>query len=119
VPKLAEKSKRVVAHTLIPYFGKMKLDKITGEAIDKWLDYMIAEKYENSTTNGYFGTLMTMMKWAVKKRYIVRDPFLDVQKLMNEQKENNLLHMATSKRCLLTIGKGFGIMTLCCIPPIN
>jgi hypothetical protein len=67
----AEKNKRVVDLTLIPYFGKMKLDKITGDAIDKWLDYMIAEKYENSTTNGYFGTLMTMMKWAVKKRYVV------------------------------------------------
>ena len=52
---------------------------------------MIAEKYENSTINGYYGTLMTMMKWAAKKRYIVRDPFLDVQKLMDEQKDKQLI----------------------------
>jgi integrase len=69
----------------------MKLDKITGEVIDKWLDYMIAEKYENSTINGYFGTLMTMMKWAVKKWYILRDPFLDVQRLMDDKKEKQLI----------------------------
>jgi site-specific recombinase XerD len=67
----------------------MRLDKITGEVIDKWMDYMIAEKYEHTTINGYFGTLMTMMKWAVKKRYIVSDPSLDVQRLMTEKKENS------------------------------
>ncbi|MDR0444061.1 MAG: site-specific integrase [Treponema sp.] len=87
----ADKCQKVVDYTLIPYYGKMRLDKITGEVIDKWLDFMIAEKYENSTINGYFGTLMTMMKWAVKKRYIVRDPFLDVQRLMNEHKEKQLI----------------------------
>jgi len=69
----------------------MRLDRITGGVIDKWLDYMIAEKYENSTINGYFGTLTTMMKWAVKKRFILRDPFLDVQRLLNEQKEKQII----------------------------
>ena len=87
----ADKNQRVVDFTLVPYYGKMRLEKITGEVIDKWLDYMIAEKYENSTINGYYGTLMTMMKWAAKKKYIVRDPFLDVQRLLDEQKEKQLI----------------------------
>jgi integrase len=87
----ADKCQKVVDFTLVPYFGKMRLDKITGEVIDKWLDHMIAEKYENSTINGYLGTLATMMKWAAKKRYIVRDPFLDVQRLMDEQKDKQLI----------------------------
>ena len=87
----ADKCKKVVDFTLVPYYGKMRLDRITGYVIDKWLDYMIAEKYENSTINGYYGTLMTMMKWAARKKYIVRDPFLDVQKLMDEQKEKKLI----------------------------
>jgi integrase len=87
----ADKNQAVVNYTLMPYYGKMRLDKITGDVIDKWLDYMIAEKYENSTINGYFGTLMTMMKWAARKRYIVRDPFLDVQRLMNELKDKDLI----------------------------
>jgi integrase len=87
----ADKNQRVADYTLVPYYGKMRLDKITGEVIDRWLDYMIAEKYENSTINGYYGTLMTMMKWAAKKKYIVRDPFLDVQRLLNEQKDKEII----------------------------
>jgi integrase len=69
----------------------MKIDKISGEEIDTWLDHMIAEKYENSTINGYFGTLQTMMKWAAKKRYIDRDPFLDVEKLLKEKKDKRII----------------------------
>ena len=87
----ADKNKKVVDFTLIPYFGKMKIDKISGEEIDKWLDRMIADKYENSTTNGYFGTLQTMMKWAAKKRYIDRDPFLDVEKLLKDKKDKKII----------------------------
>jgi integrase len=87
----ADKNKKVVDHTLIPFFGKMKLDKITGEVIDQWLDVMIKDGKKNSTTNGYFGTLQTLMKWAVKKRIIDRDPFLDVQKLLNEKPEKKII----------------------------
>ena len=87
----ADKCKGVVDYTLVPYFGKMRLDRITGEVIDKWLDHMIAEEYENSTINGYYGTLQTMMKWAAKKKYVVRDPFLDVQKLLDELKDKEII----------------------------
>jgi len=87
----ADKNKKVAQHTLVPYFGNMKLDKISGEEIDRWLDHMIAEKYENSTTNGYFGTLQTMLKWAAKKRIIGRDPFLDVKRLLNEKTDKKII----------------------------
>jgi len=86
-----DKNKKLVEHILVPYFGKMKLDKITGEAIDQWLDVMIKEGKKNSTTNGYFGSLKTMMKWAVKKRIIDRDPFLDVEKLLNEKTDKKII----------------------------
>jgi len=32
-----------------------------------------------------------MMKWAARKRYIMRDPFLDVEKLMNEKKGKKII----------------------------
>nr|AGS51549.1 hypothetical protein [uncultured bacterium contig00004] len=109
----ADKNMKVVEHTLIPYFGKMRLDRITGEEIDKWLDCMIAEKYENTTTNGYYGTLQTMLKWAVKRRIIDRDPFLDVGRLLKEKKTKKLSRRTNSKCCLWTTGKKFGITTFC------
>ena len=88
----ADKNKNVVEHTLIPYFGKMRLDEISGEVIDKWLDYMIAEKFANSTTNSYFSTLQVMMKWAAKRGIVQRDPFLDVDKLLNEKKDKEIIN---------------------------
>jgi integrase len=86
-----DKCQKLCKHTLTPHFGKMKLDKITGETIDEWLDVMIKKGKRNVTINGYFGTLNTMMKWAVKKRIIDRDPFLDVQKLLKEEKEKKIV----------------------------
>ncbi|MDR0497147.1 MAG: phage integrase SAM-like domain-containing protein, partial [Treponema sp.] len=87
----ADKNKRATEHTLVPYFGKMKLDKITGELIDKWMDGLIAEEYSNMTINGYFETLRTMLRWAVKKRIIERDPFLDVDKLLRKKKDKKII----------------------------
>jgi integrase len=86
-----ESAKKVVAHSIAPFFGKMKLDKITGENIEKWIDGLLEEGKKNVTINGYFGTLQTMIKWAVKKRIIDRDPFLDVQKLLKEPKEKKIV----------------------------
>ncbi|WP_461257614.1 tyrosine-type recombinase/integrase, partial [Treponema sp. R80B11-R83G3] len=87
----ADKNKGVVENILVPYFGKMKLDAITGKEIDAWLDYLISKKYKNSTANGFYGSLQTMLKWAVKKHIIERDPFNDVQKLLQEQKEKKII----------------------------
>jgi integrase len=69
----------------------MKLDKITAEVIEKWIDEKLEEGLKNVTINGYFGTLQTMIKWAVKKRIIDRDPFLDAQKLLKEPKEKKII----------------------------
>ena len=65
-----DSAKKVVGHSITPYFGKMKLDKITGEEIEKWIDEQLEEGKKNVTINGYYGTLQTMIKWAVKKRII-------------------------------------------------
>ena len=86
-----ESAKKVVAHSITPFFGKMKLDKITGETIDNWMDMLLEEGKKNVTINGYFGTLQTMMKWAVKKKMISRDPFLDVEKLLKEKRAKKII----------------------------
>jgi len=87
----ADKNKKTAENILVPYFGKMKLDAITGKEIDKWLDYLISKKYKNSTANGFYGSLQTMLKWAVKKHLINRDPFNDVEKLLQEQSEKKII----------------------------
>jgi len=58
----ADKNKRVTAYSLLPYFGKMRLEKITLDAVEEWFDYMIAKGYKHTTINGIFGTLRTMLQ---------------------------------------------------------
>jgi integrase len=83
----ADKNKKVVQSQLLPYFGNMRLDKITPEVIEEWFDHMTNGGYKNTTTNGYFGTLKTMLKWAAKKKVIPGDPLVDIERLMNDQKK--------------------------------
>jgi integrase len=78
--------------TLVDYFGKMKLDQITGEVIEAFQDYQITKKKRKHTTiNGYTGTLQTMIKWAVRKRVIEHDPFLDLSKLLDDAKTRTII----------------------------
>jgi len=83
--------KKTVRTMLVPYFGKMRLERISGEVIEKWQDHLICEKYANVSINTFFGVLQTMMKWAAKKKYVMRDPFLDVKKLIEEQKDIKII----------------------------
>jgi hypothetical protein len=50
----ADKNARVTSYTLIPYFGKFKLDKITAEEVDMWFDYMLDEEYRHTTRGIFF-----------------------------------------------------------------
>jgi hypothetical protein len=55
----ADKNKTIVAVQLIPYFGKMRLDKIGPNETEAWIDHLTALKYKNTSINGYLGTLKT------------------------------------------------------------
>ena len=81
-----KRGKRVTTGVLEPYFGKMKLDKITPEVIEKWFDYMIKKKYKNTYTNGIFAILKIMLSWAVKKKLIKSNPTQEVSLLKDDRK---------------------------------
>jgi len=88
----ADKNKRVTAFNLVPYFGKMKLEKISLDAVEGWFDYMIGQGYKHTTTNGIFGTLRTMLRWAAKKRIIPGgDPLIGVERLLNDRKQIKII----------------------------
>jgi integrase len=71
---------------LIPYFGKMKLDKITQEDIEKWFDHMAEKGYKNTYINSIFGTLRTMLGEAVIRKIIPASPAANMEKLVNDRK---------------------------------
>jgi integrase len=69
----------------------MRLDAITPEAVDTWFDHMNKEGYKNTTVNGYYGTLKTMVKFAAKKKVIPFDPLADFERLLNDRKNLEII----------------------------
>jgi integrase len=87
----ADKNGKVVDHTLVPYFGNMRLDRISAEEVDLWFDYLLDEDYRHTTINGYYGTLKTMIKYAAKKKLIPFDPLTDFERLANDRKNLEII----------------------------
>ncbi|MDR1862495.1 MAG: site-specific integrase [Treponema sp.] len=87
----ADKNARVVNHTLLPYFGKMRLDKITADEVDMWFDYMLDEEYRHTTINGYYGTLLTMITYAAKKKVIPFNPLTVLERLVNDRRNLEII----------------------------
>jgi integrase len=98
----ADKNKRVTKFNLLPYFGKLRLEKITLDVIEEWFNKLIAEKYKHTTINGYFGTLRTMLRWAAKKKIIPGDPLIGVERLLNDRKQIKIITLDEFKSLFIS-----------------
>jgi integrase len=108
-------SRRMMEMFLVPYFGKMRIDRITDEDIDFWLvnfverekrraakkiapestDVALAsKKLKPSYANVVFGILRLMLKQAVKRHLIPFNPADNVEKLTTELKQVEILTIA-------------------------
>jgi integrase len=75
----------------------MKMNAITHDVIEKWLDYMVNAGYKNTYTNGNFAILKVMMNWALKKKIISSDPTDDVMLLKNDRRPLKIITPAEFK----------------------
>jgi integrase len=87
----ADNNRKNLKNQLIPYFGDMPLNKITKDDVENWFDDMIERDYQNTTINGWFGTLKTMLIEAVERRLIPKDPTDRMQRLINDRKEIKII----------------------------
>jgi integrase len=87
----ADNNKKNLVNHLVPYFGDMPLNKITRDDIEGWFDYLIEKDYQNTTINGYFGTLKTMMIEAAARKIIAATPTEKVEKLVNDRREIKII----------------------------
>ncbi|GHV65133.1 hypothetical protein AGMMS49587_18870 [Spirochaetia bacterium] len=119
-PDYEKQSRRMLDMFLVPYFGKMRVDKISTEDIDQWLvnfndrehkkpgkkikaagengaavdgvsGGIAPDKYKESYINVVFGILKLMLKEAVKRRLIPFNPADNVEKLQAERKQVEIL----------------------------
>jgi integrase len=76
----------------------MPMNKITGEHIENWFDYLIEKEYQNTSINGYFGTFKTMMIEAVVRKIISVTPTEKVERLANDRKAIKIITSAEFKK---------------------
>jgi integrase len=90
--------RKMVKNQILPYFGKVRLDKITPEDINNWLLGFKERKvinsdgkeevksYKNTYANTVFGTFWLMLNEAVNRGIIKTNPATAVKKLKNDRK---------------------------------
>jgi integrase len=82
----ADNNRKNLKNKLLPYFGDMPMNKISRDDIEAWFDDLIEEDYQNTSINGYFGTLKTMMIEAAARKIITVAPTEKVEKLVNDRR---------------------------------
>jgi integrase len=87
----ADNNKKNLKNQLLPYFGDMLLHKITRDDVEAWFDKLIEDDYQNTTINGYYGTLKTMLIEAEARRLIDKDPTDRMGRLVNDRKEIRII----------------------------
>ena len=69
----------------------MPLNKIARDDVENWFDDLTEKDYQNTTINGYYGTLKTMLIEAAERKIIPKDPTEKMGRLVNDRKEIKII----------------------------
>ena len=94
----ADNNKKNVRNHLVPYFGEMPLNRITREEVENWLDDLIERDYQNTSINGYLGTLKTMLIEAMARKILAANPVEKMEKLVNDRRDIKIITPAEFKK---------------------
>jgi integrase len=97
----ADNNKKNLKNHLMPYFGGMPMNKITKEEVETFFDYLIEKEYQNTSINGYYGTLKTMLIEAAERKIIDKDPTEKLKRLVNDRKEIKIITPDEFKKLFL------------------
>jgi integrase len=101
-PSYIDNCKKMTVNQILPFFADTPLEKITYKDINKWLlgfrkreitvdGRKETRAYKNTYANTVFGTLYTMMAWAVEQEIIKVNPCARVRKLKNDRKKIEII----------------------------
>jgi integrase len=97
----ADNNRKNLKNHLIPYFGSMPLNKITKDDVENWFDDLIERDYQNTTINGLYGTLKTMLIEAEARKIIDKDPTEKMGKLVNDRRKIKIITHLEFKKLFL------------------
>ena len=97
----ADNNKKNLKNHLLPYFGNMPMDKITKDDVEEFFDSLIENEYQNTTINGYYGTLKTMLIEAAERNIIPKDPTDKLGRLVNDRRGIKIITSEEFKKLFL------------------
>jgi integrase len=99
---------------ITPYFGRMKLDAITGQDIETWLSTFKGKQLKNTTANSNLHTFKIMMGEAVRRGILADNPAVRVQDLPKEQTDIKILKLEEVRKLFNgDSGKVWGSRCVC------
>jgi site-specific recombinase XerD len=87
----ADNNKKNLKKHRLPYFGKMPVHRITRDEVENRLDNLIERDCQNTTVNGYPGTLKTMLIEAAARKIIPANPVEKTEKPVNDRREIRII----------------------------
>jgi integrase len=87
----ADNNKKNLKNHLLPYFADMPMHRISRDEVENWLDGQIEKDYQNTSINGYLGTLKTMLIEAAARKIIPANPVEKMEKLVNDRREIKII----------------------------
>ena len=84
-------NKKNLKNHLLPYFGDMPMNKITKEDVEDFFDSLIEKEYQNTSINGFYGTLKTMLIEAEARKIIAKDPTDKMERLLNDRRDIKII----------------------------
>lgn len=91
----------VLDHTLLPYFGDMKLSQITPEVIESWMASMVDEGKTRSTIRNYSQFLKNILSEARRLRHLTHNPMLDARRpTKSNRKRKGVMTVSEAKKLL-------------------
>jgi integrase len=99
-----KKNRGDLVHYLVPYFGKMPLDRITAADIEGWLVFLRGTKnmagrlFKESTINKLLDCLRVMLNEAVRRGLIPVSPAEKVSDLKEEAKHVEIFKLDEARR---------------------
>ena len=99
--KYADNSKWIMNKVLLPYFGHMRMDRITQEVVEAFVDGAIEKGYKHTTINSNFSILKTMLIEAEERKVIASNPIQKMGKLINNRKEIEIITQDEFKKLFI------------------